>query len=83
MGLEIFNFGWFHGSKKLYFTTTLLIKCERQKVKICKNEIQKSLVSKNYFLMMYSFTECVKIVKVYVVNFNVTIFNRLNIMEFL
>ena len=31
MGLEVFNFWWFHGSEKLFFTTKLLIKHEPQK----------------------------------------------------
>ena len=33
MGLEIFNFRWFFGSEKLFFTIKLLIKLDRQNVK--------------------------------------------------
>ena len=33
MGLEIFNFRWFFGSEKLFFTVKLLIKLDWQKIK--------------------------------------------------
>ena len=35
------------------------------------------------FPVPYSFKECVKIVEIYLINFNVTIFDRLKIMGFL
>ena len=44
---------------------------------------QKVWVVKNLFSDDVSFKEYVKIVKIYMVNFDVTIFNRLKIMRFL
>ena len=45
-----------------------------------KSEIQKILNCKKFFPMRYSFKEYVKIVEIYMVNFNVTVFNELKIM---
>ena len=44
---------------------------------------QKVWVVKNLFSDGVSFKEYVRIVKIYMVNFDVTIFNRLKIMRFL
>ena len=49
-----------------------------------EKEIQRRLSCKKiYFPMTYIFIEYGKIVKIYMVNFNVTIFNRPKIMGFL
>ena len=48
-----------------------------------KMAFQKVWVVKNLFSDGVSFKEYVRIVKIYMVNFDVTIFNRLKIMRFL
>ena len=41
MGLEIFTFWWFYDSEKLFFSTKLLIKCKRQKIKRIPHAVLK------------------------------------------
>ena len=62
---------------KQNYTILLRRKCS------LKVRFKKAEVVKKVFLMMYNFKEHVKIVKIYMVNFNVTIFNRLKLMGFL
>ena len=46
-GPEIFNFWWFHGSEKFFFTTKLLIKHERQKIKKILHTVLEKIISQN------------------------------------
>ena len=45
MGLEIFNFRWFFGSEKLFFTIKLLIKLDRQKIKKIPHMVLETIIS--------------------------------------
>ena len=45
MGLEIFNFRWFFGSEKLFFTIKLLIKLDRQKIKKIPRTVLETIIS--------------------------------------
>ena len=41
----IYNFWWFNGSKKLFFTTKLLIKRKRQKIKKIPQTVLEKIIS--------------------------------------
>ena len=45
MGLKIFNFPWFFGSEKLFFTIKLLIKLDQQKIKKTLHTVLETIIS--------------------------------------
>ena len=45
MGVKIFNFYWFFGSEKLFFTIKLLIKLDRQKIKKIPRTVLETIIS--------------------------------------
>ena len=53
MGLEIYNFWWFHGSEKLFFKGKLLIKPKQQKFKEISltilDKIISQVISQNFY----------------------------------
>ena len=44
MSLEIFNFRWFYGSEKLFFSMKLLIKLDRQKTKKIPHTVLETII---------------------------------------
>ena len=59
MGLDKYNFWWFYGFEKLFFTTKLLIKHKQQKIKktqhTVKEKIISQIISQNFCKMEFVF----------------------------